>query len=151
MNQHDKYQELISNAERDGVRRYVVAAVLDRERAVLLLQRPDHEFMGGIWELPSGRVEPGETLEAALGREIAEETGLAVASIDQYLGHFDYLSGSGRPTRQFNFAVTSSESQTIVLTEHADHAWVSENESEYYPITDSVRSALADYWKRHVS
>lgn len=52
----------------------VAAVVLDRDRMVLLVKRADND----LWGLPSGRVEPGETVEEAVRREVAEETGLEV-------------------------------------------------------------------------
>jgi 8-oxo-dGTP diphosphatase len=73
---------------------------------VLLLKRPANDFMGGIFELPSGKVEPGEDLKPALAREVEEETGLTVAVAMAYLGRFDYTSGSGKKSRQFDFVVT---------------------------------------------
>ncbi len=59
----------------------VVVALLEHgERAgdptYLVARRPDHAFLGGSWELPGGRVEPGESPEAALVRELAEELGV---------------------------------------------------------------------------
>ncbi|MGW1199155.1 NUDIX hydrolase [Streptomyces sp. NPDC002536] len=57
-------------------------------------------------------------------REVAEETGLTVAAVADYLGHFDYRSGSGRTTRQHNFAATViSTEQAVELTEHDAYLW----------------------------
>lgn len=53
---------------------YVVAVVLvDRDGRVLLAQRPPGKKMAGLWEFPGGKIEAGETPEAALVREIKEE------------------------------------------------------------------------------
>jgi 8-oxo-dGTP diphosphatase len=43
---------------------------------VLLAQRPEGKSMAGLWEFPGGKVEPGETPEAALVRELHEELGI---------------------------------------------------------------------------
>ena len=51
----------------------VAAVVVDAERRVLWVRRCDN----GLWSLPSGRVEPGETVQEAVRREVLEETGLA--------------------------------------------------------------------------
>jgi 8-oxo-dGTP diphosphatase len=57
----------------------VAAAVLvDGERCVLLGQRPAGKAMAGLWEFPGGKVNPGETPEAALVRELREELGIDV-------------------------------------------------------------------------
>jgi len=60
------------------VRTVLVAAValIDREGRVLLAQRPEGKSMAGLWEFPGGKVEPGETPEAALIRELHEELGI---------------------------------------------------------------------------
>lgn len=58
----------------------VVAAVLTQsDGRVLLAQRPPGKVFAGHWEFPGGKVEPGETLESALARELHEELGIVVA------------------------------------------------------------------------
>lgn len=51
-------------------------ALIDPDGRVLLAQRPEGKSMAGLWEFPGGKVEPGETPEAALIRELREELGI---------------------------------------------------------------------------
>ena len=51
-------------------------ALIDRDGRVLLAQRPEGKSMAGLWEFPGGKVEPRETPEAALIRELQEELGI---------------------------------------------------------------------------
>ncbi len=51
-------------------------ALVDADGRVLLAQRPPGKAMAGLWEFPGGKIEPGETPEAALIREIDEELGI---------------------------------------------------------------------------
>jgi len=51
-------------------------ALVDVDGRVLLAQRPEGKAMAGLWEFPGGKVEPGETPEAALMRELSEELGI---------------------------------------------------------------------------
>ncbi len=56
----------------------VAAALIDTTGRVLITQRPAGKAMAGLWEFPGGKVEPGETPEAALVRELQEEIGVDV-------------------------------------------------------------------------
>jgi 8-oxo-dGTP diphosphatase len=51
-------------------------ALIDVEGRVLLAQRPEGKSMAGLWEFPGGKLEAGETPEAALVRELHEELGI---------------------------------------------------------------------------
>jgi len=51
-------------------------ALIDADGRVLITQRPEGKSMAGLWEFPGGKIEPGETPEAALIRELHEELGI---------------------------------------------------------------------------
>jgi 8-oxo-dGTP diphosphatase len=54
----------------------VACALIDADGRVLLAQRPEGKSLAGLWEFPGGKVDPGETPEAALIRELREELGI---------------------------------------------------------------------------
>lgn len=56
----------------------VAAALVDIDGRVLLQQRPEGKSLAGLWEFPGGKIEPGETPEDALIRELEEELGIVV-------------------------------------------------------------------------
>ncbi|MBV8505836.1 MAG: 8-oxo-dGTP diphosphatase MutT [Alphaproteobacteria bacterium] len=67
-------------------------ALVDADGRVLLAQRPGGKPMAGLWEFPGGKVDPGETPETALIRELAEELGIDVAA--SCLAPFTFASHS---------------------------------------------------------
>ena len=58
----------------------VAVALIDADGRVLLAQRPAGKAMAGLWEFPGGKVQPGETPEAALIRELREELDVDVTA-----------------------------------------------------------------------
>lgn len=55
----------------------VACALVDADRRVLIAQRPPGKSLAGLWEFPGGKLEEGETPEAALIRELQEELGIS--------------------------------------------------------------------------
>ena len=62
-----------------GILLVAACALIDTDGRVLLAKRPQGRPMAGLWEFPGGKVEPGETPEAALIRELEEELAIRVA------------------------------------------------------------------------
>ena len=58
--------------------RVVAGALYDREGRVLIAERPPGKHVAGRWEFPGGKIDVGETEEAALGRELTEELGITL-------------------------------------------------------------------------
>ncbi|WP_090523795.1 (deoxy)nucleoside triphosphate pyrophosphohydrolase [Paracoccus isoporae] len=65
-------------------------ALIDTDGRILLAQRPEGKSMAGLWEFPGGKVEPGESPEAALIRELAEE--LAIDTEQSCLAPLSFAS-----------------------------------------------------------
>lgn len=117
--------ELLNQANLDGIQKIVAGAAIIKDGKILLLKRASTEdFLPDLIELPSGGVESGETLIEGLTREVLEETGLNIVSIDKYVDQFDYTSKSGRKNRQFNFLVTTEDAPIILNPdEHQEFIW----------------------------
>ena len=68
----------------------VAVALVDVDGRVLIAQRPEGKPMAGLWEFPGGKVDPGETPERALIRELQEEIGIDVT--ENCLAPFTFAS-----------------------------------------------------------
>ena len=99
----------------------VVAAIIRDNQKILITQRFDHVHLPGLWEFPGGKVEPDESLTAALEREIREELGVTILVGDEFFSVVhDYNAKSVR-LHFFNCSIIDGEPHPL---EVADMRWV---------------------------
>jgi 8-oxo-dGTP diphosphatase len=72
----------------------VAAAIENNLDQVLIAQRPEGGAIGGLWEFPGGKIEFGESPQAALAREIEEELGLHVHVVEPFGASHFVISGA---------------------------------------------------------
>lgn len=97
----------------------VTCAVIRRQGSVLLGRRAD----SGLWELPGGKAEPGETLAACLAREIAEELGARVEVGERLAAVEEARPDDHLRLTAFACRLTGAQPQA---REHSELAWVPE-------------------------
>ncbi|KPK90398.1 MAG: hypothetical protein AMJ88_16190 [Anaerolineae bacterium SM23_ 63] len=107
------------------------AAVLRRGEQVFIGRRPEGVLLGGLWEFPGGRLEPGESLETCLRREIGEELSVEV-EVSAKLGIFNHTYTHFHVTvHAFECELKGEEPQAL---EHSEVRWVSPENLEEYPM-----------------
>lgn len=132
-------------AKEDGIERFVVGAVIPNNESILFVRRASDDFKGGIYELPSGKVDEGESLIDSLKRETYEETNLVIDNVIGVVSTFDYQSKSGIKTRQVNFLVSVNNANELKLDpkEHDLSEWVSFGDIESSEILDEMMRPIA--------
>jgi A/G-specific adenine glycosylase len=113
----------------------VTAAVIRRQEKVLIAQRPLEGMLGGLWEFPGGKQEPGETLAHCLQREIDEELGVEI-SVGQLITVVKHGYTHFKITlHAFACELLNGHPQSLGV---ADWRWVSLDEIDNYafPRTD---------------
>jgi 8-oxo-dGTP diphosphatase len=136
---------LLDDAGRDGIEKLVVGAVVHTGGQVLILRRSnDDAFLPGIEELPSGGVEPGEDMIAALRRELVEEIGWS--TLDRgFVTYFDYVSGSGRKARQYTFGLPHHGGPISLSAEHTAYRWLAPAAVADSDVTDETAHTIRDW------
>ncbi|GAA1707071.1 (deoxy)nucleoside triphosphate pyrophosphohydrolase [Fodinicola feengrottensis] len=112
----------------------VGAAILDEIGFVLAGRRKEPRSAAGLWEFPGGKVEPGESVEAALVRECEEELGILVEVIDRVADDAALPAGDGVLSVWRARIVVG----TPVASDHSELRWLGADE------LDSVRWMPAD-------
>ena len=123
----------------------VGAVVLDPAGRVLLARR-GHEPLIGEWSLPGGGVELGETLEAAVAREVLEETGLAV-EVGPVVEVFDRVDHASDGRVEYHFVIIDylcrAAGDRLVPGSDADAVqWVRPDELAAYRLTAKATSVI---------
>jgi 8-oxo-dGTP diphosphatase len=139
---------LVADGRAEGIQKFVVGAVIHQDDAALVVTRSmSDDFLPGIDELPSGGVEPGETLVAALDRETMEEVGFAGQPIDDgFIASFDYTSGSGHRTRQLTVSVPLNGRRVRLSDEHTSSRWIRRSELASTSVTEETRGVLRSWF-----
>ena len=107
---------------------------------LLIAQRKLEDMLGGLWELPGGKVEPGETFEAALHRELLEELAIEVEIIKPFMAIKHAYTQFRVTLHVFHCRHTKGEPQSIDV---ADWTWARPNELEAYAFPTADRKILA--------
>ena len=129
-----------------GILLVAACALVDADGRVLLAKRPPGRSLAGLWEFPGGKVEPGETPEVALIRELREELGIEVNP--KCLAPFTFASHAYETfhllmplyvCRRWEGEVEAREAQ--------EFAWVRANRLADYampPADEPLKAMLAD-------
>jgi mutator protein MutT len=112
---------------------------MERGGKILLARRKAGKHMGNRWEFPGGKVNPGESPEQALGRELQEELGIE-ARVGAYLGSARFADG--RVDLEILLYRAEHLSGTFTLREHEAIAWVDPGDLETYDLADSDRELV---------
>lgn len=120
----------------------VGAIVRDAAGRILIARRGPAEAYAGKWEFPGGKVEPGETLEAALAREIREELGASLRDVAFYACHEHAYP---EKTVELHFFLCRSDDlgETVTSPVHDRCVWVKREELGDYDFLEADRDVVA--------
>ena len=111
--------------------RFVAAALIVRDGEVLIGQRRADQPMASLWEFPGGKIEPGESAQEALARELVEE-----------LGH----SRRSRSARSRAFAITIAEAAQLICNSSRCASFAGDIDNQIYQQVRWVKlEELTDY------
>lgn len=121
-----------------------IKGVLVRDGSVLLVRNERAE-----WELPGGRIEPGETPEQCVAREIAEETGLPVTVAEILDAWMYHIAVASKDVFIVTYGCTSGSTAGPVLShEHNRIAEFAEHEVADLPMPEGYKSSIATWFDR---
>ncbi len=121
-----------------------VGAVINDSEGRLLLIRRGHEPGAGLWSLPGGRIEPGETDQQAVAREVLEETGLLV-ECRQLLGAAELPGPGGSVIDVSDYMAVVTGGELAAADDAADARWVTAAGMASLPLTDGLAGYLASW------
>jgi len=117
-------------------------ALIDADGRVLIAKRPEGKALAGLWEFPGGKVEPGETPEVALIRELEEEL-----TIDVTVGCLAPLAFASHAYETFHLLMPLFVCRiwrgTVTPNEGQEIAWVRANRLSTYPMPPADEPLVA--------
>ena len=118
----------------------VVAAIIRRGNRILITQRAQDVHLPGLWEFPGGKVEPSESLQIALKREILEELGVAVQVEDEFYSTEHHYASRSVRLHFFNCSIIDGEPRSL---EVADWRWVLPSDLDRFEFPEADRELIA--------
>lgn len=122
------------------------AVVLDQHKILLIRRAAKDSWQSGKWELPGGKLERGQDLNAALEREVMEETGLLVTPVNRLACYFSEIIGTGKYAGLTYINITGivklDGGKTKLSEEHDDFQWVDYETALDQDLTEPSRKAL---------
>lgn len=110
----------------------VTAAILEKDGRIIIAQRKNSDHLSGLWEFPGGKIEPGETPEACLARELKEEFDIDVA-IGEFLGsnvhEYDHIS------IELMAYQASWVAGAITMNDHKAYRWITVDQLTEFDFT----------------
>ena len=110
----------------------VTAGIIEKDGKILIAMRKSGKCIGAKWEFPGGKLEPGETLEECLKRELKEELNFEV-EVGEFVASSKFICKE-KEIELMAFRVTYV-SGDIVLTDHDEVQWVMPSELKNYEFT----------------
>ena len=121
-----------------------VGAIVTDERGRLLMIQRGHDPGAGLWSIPGGRIEPGETDAQALAREMLEETNLQV-EVGNLIGRVQREGLGGTIIDIRDYAATVTGGTLRAGDDAADARWVTAAELGRLEVTEGLIEALKEW------
>jgi 8-oxo-dGTP diphosphatase len=120
----------------------VTCALIERSGKLLLARRPAGKALAGKWEFPGGKVDPGESLESSLRREIEEELGCCVKVVGALSAVGHSYPGGRIELSPFRCVIMSGEPQAL---EHDEITWLEPAAIRRLDLADADQPILEEY------
>ncbi len=124
------------------------ALIKNNQNQILIVKRCDtNSHNVSMWELPGGKMDVDQDVEAALKREILEETGLVVISMEHTAYWQSYIVPQGKyvgmPFVELVIEVKCLGYEVVLSAEHSDFKWVGPHEILNYDLTPEGKKAIS--------
>ena len=132
----------------------VKAIIADARHRVLILRKSQndvrHANKSGRYNLPGGKIEPGEALDKALIREVQEETGLTLKTVSPPFFAGEWYPETPEPLQVIGIFYSCQEWQGAVVLddEHDQAVWINESEIKNYSFLPPEDKAIEAYFAR---
>jgi mutator protein MutT len=126
----------------------VVAGIIHRDSTILLTKRPANVHLPNLWEFPGGKVEAGESLEAALRRELREELDIDTNVMDEFFTTSHHYPTKSVELHFFNCTIASGEPRAI---ESPELRWVRAGDLYAYEFPEADRELIERLARPHSS